>query len=294
MPSDIKSCTALQINPVNNNILFAATTWEGLFKSNDGADSWSPVGFFGGIVRDVAIVHWDTSIVLAATWAGPYKSIDGCSNWVKVMDGDIRSLETDMNNIIIYAGKFWGEGTHRSDDGGMSWNYIGISGVVDLAKVHPIHPDIVYITIDGIDMHKRVYMTLNGGETWPYANIITQGLLAFIKFAPHPQYPVYTQAANILVYVCSSEGVYRSDDKGATWTLLGLTDFDNINRIGLKEKEDHMIYAACRKYGFYKNVNWGQAWHDKNDGGNFVSSGIYLYELSIDSNLLIKKMLLIK
>ena len=390
IPMDITGCTAIEVNPLKSKQIYAATTWAGIFKSMDGAETWSYAGFDGGLISDISIIPWDTSYVLVATWAGLYKSQNSGLNWFKVMDGDIRSLDTDLSNRIIYAGKHWGEGifksmdngntwidinndyipapgsdagyvfdievnpkypeevylatgvgpyktynsgetwyqkfkgmakffafdiaiapsdpaivyaagrpgVHRSNDYGASWKYIGAGWVSEIIEIHPVNPDIIYITTSGNDMLNRVFVTLDGGKTWRFANVSTPGLLPFIKIAPNYPYPVYTSASayNILVsydsgelwqnittpfristsiaipkydddqiYIGSMEGIYHSEDKGQSWTLLGLTEYDNINRIGLNEKEEHTIYAACRKYGFFKTENGGQDWYGTNE-----------------------------
>lgn len=217
MPENITGCRAIEINPLNRDNIYAATTLSGLFKSMDGGETWTYKGFANLFLYDIAIAPWDTSIMFTATWAGLFKSKDGGSSWINVLNADIRSVEIEPQNRMVYAGLYWGDGVYKSSDYGETWqdinnpflptSYSEATWVFDI-RINPKNPDIVYIGT-GIGPYK----TENAGDEWKQ---VFDGMKKFyaydIKISP---------SDSNIVYATGRNGVHRSIDGGKSWLYIG-------------------------------------------------------------------------
>ncbi|MGB2870106.1 MAG: FlgD immunoglobulin-like domain containing protein [Bacteroidota bacterium] len=87
---------------------------------------------------------------------------------------------------------------------------------------------------------------------------------------------------NILC-IGSSDGVYRSTDRGQTWDSLGLSQLHTAILVQFDERTSETIYAALQNsrtygHGIYKTTDGGKSWFEKNNGldtnnvGRFISN----------------------
>ncbi len=190
----------------------------------------------------------------SSSWGdGVYKSIDGGKTWVNkglpasAHIGRIALHPSDTNTVYVAAmGRLWGpnpeRGLYKSTDGGNTWSrilYINEdTGVVDVA-MDPSNPDVLYAAtyqrrrtpfgFHGGGPGSALYKSDNGGSTW---TLLTNGLPDGDK--GRIGISIYRKNPDI-VYVCVEQGfqynastaynerkagVYRSEDKGATWTHM--------------------------------------------------------------------------
>jgi len=147
----------LTINPLDTNILFAATE-DGLYKTTDAGQNWQSSGSGlpgGAVINHITIDATDSNIVFAGTQGdGLYKSTDGGNNWSASSTGITNSIIywITINPVqpnIIYAGVDE-EGAFRSLDGGSTWSQMDLTGVTGVYETHtirlnPLNPDIVYV-----------------------------------------------------------------------------------------------------------------------------------------------------
>ncbi|MBN1991822.1 MAG: IPT/TIG domain-containing protein [Anaerolineae bacterium] len=85
---EISQVTDLAFDPINSNVVYAATSGSGLFKSTNNGDSWLDIG------AQTAELRLATDILVEPT--SPYR---------------------------VFAGN--GSGVYRSSDGGVSWQMVG-------------------------------------------------------------------------------------------------------------------------------------------------------------------------
>jgi photosystem II stability/assembly factor-like uncharacterized protein len=203
-------CMDLVINPVDNNILYAAFglfVSDGVYKSTNGGSSWSKLtnGFpltstkFGRI--SLAISQTAPSTLYACVTDSNYythsiqKTTNGGGSWFAV------ATPFDNSSAV--------NGTHL---GGQGWynNYIAVS---------PADSNILFT--GGIN----IFRSTNGGAAWtrisdgygtPYVHV-DQHAVAFSPASPS------------LVYFGNDGGVFRTTDGGATFSAinnnLGITQF---------------------------------------------------------------------
>jgi photosystem II stability/assembly factor-like uncharacterized protein len=136
----------LAVHPANEDVVYAATAAEGLYKTVDGGSSWMTTTLPITDVRSVAVHPIDPDIVYAGTQdSGVYRSTDGGASWVHMVAGmepndAIWALVFDpIDPDVVYAGSFI-SGVYRwnADEG--LWTHINSGlrtrAVVDLAISH--------------------------------------------------------------------------------------------------------------------------------------------------------------
>jgi photosystem II stability/assembly factor-like uncharacterized protein len=116
----------LVVDPVTTEVIYAGTT-RGLFKSTNGAESWTRIGrsmedqYVSSLVIDPAAPH----TLYAGGRAGIQKSTDGGETWQSMNRGletlNIRVIAmSPLDPQTLYAGTN-GSGLYRSTDGARSW-----------------------------------------------------------------------------------------------------------------------------------------------------------------------------
>jgi photosystem II stability/assembly factor-like uncharacterized protein len=223
-----------------------AATRGGLFRRDAGAGEWEALG--NGLpdnaeVRAILVHPGSPDVIFAGTQDGPYRSIDGGNNWQR--------LDFPERNVVIWALTihptrpnvlFAGSAPialYRSVDGGDSWTRLpravspghceraGFDSRVLRITVDPKRPDDIYAALEV----SGVIRSTDGGDTW------SDKTAPLIKLAemPHLQSSIggrhcghcegmldshataISAAAPGTVFLGIRMGLFRSDDRGATW-----------------------------------------------------------------------------
>jgi photosystem II stability/assembly factor-like uncharacterized protein len=191
----------------------------------------------------------------SSSWGdGVYKSNDGGKTWKNVGLKDSHHIgrivlhPEDTNTVYVAAmGHLWGpneeRGLYKTTDGGASWQRIlqvdENTGVVDVA-MDPSNPNILYAAtyqrrrrpfgFNGGGPGSALYKSTDGGETWrELANGLPTGDKGRIGISIYRKNPY-------IVYICVEQGfqynastaynrrkagIYRSENKGESWTFMG-------------------------------------------------------------------------
>jgi photosystem II stability/assembly factor-like uncharacterized protein len=258
--------TDLEMHPTNNRILYTATAGGGVWKSGDGGATFAPI--FDEHIQSIGCIAIDPSkpdqniwVGTGETWTrnsvsmgdGIYKSTDGGQNWKNMglpKSDRIGSIVVDPKNSdvvwVAVLGALWGDSTERgiykTTDGGITWKkefYVDAkTGCSDLI-IDPNNTDIMYASFwefrrtgwsfNSGGTQSALYKSTDSGKTWnKIHNGFPQGKLGRIAIAVAPT------NSNILYSVLETEksdknGLYRSDDAGATWKHLN-SDFGLVVR----------------------------------------------------------------
>lgn len=273
-----------------------------------GAAAWTFRGptNIGGRITDLAVDPTDADVVFAATAeGGVIRTLDGGASWTPLFD-DQPSLSMGAVAIAasqpatIYAGTgepnggagsvvYGGTGVYRSDDRGDTWTPVGLeaTGAIGRIRVDPQDPDRVFVAavgdLWGPSTDRGVYRSLDGGATWEkvlYVNTST-GAVDLVMRPDDPDVLFATtwtrfRRAEYFDYGGSGCAVYRSDDGGDTWSIVGgglRPPSSTGGRIGISlcdANPDVMHVADALRTGefngLYRSVDGGVSWDRVNDG----------------------------
>lgn len=222
--------------------IYLGTRKHGLIQSRDGGKSWQPVS-------DVPTTALITSVVVSPNYAADgtafaatlngevWRTVNGGSNWLRVGASSIvLQSGTKFNKFtwlaispnfaadrMVLAGT--NNGIFRSNDGGRTWQSMGLSDIGRGTVVEQIEfsPNFVtdraaFVTIRGQGMMR---LTLDRtGEALSAVNIGTRLLGANIEFTEFRLSPNYSSDGTLMGV--SDANVYRSSDRGDTWRFLGM------------------------------------------------------------------------
>ena len=235
---------SLAIDPADPDTAFVGSG-RGVYKTTDGGLTWN--GTFGlpwASTYDL-IIDPSTSDVLYAglgNTPGVYKSVDGGDNWSDASTGIsgtfVRALAVDHTDTdILYATGVPCDGIYKSLNGGASWTALdtGLANDCRWSMVmDPNDPDTLYTGSRG------VYRTTDGGGSWL---LVDTGL---------PQWSVINALSIVpdssRIYAGESiEGVFVSDDSGATWTEFSESlGSKSINKLLVDPTAPALIYAGTQ------------------------------------------------
>lgn len=189
---------------------------------------------------------------------------------VVVSIGDVQVFAQDDNIVWVGTGEAnprnsvsWGNGVHRSNDGGKTWQHLGLDGTFQIGRIalHPTDANIAYVgalgRLWGNNEQRGVFKTVDGGKTWEKVLYIDD-LTGIIDLKMHPTNPEILVAATYerlrdgfdgndpVKKFGPGSGLHKTTDGGKTWTKLtqGLPTC-NMGRIGLdwsRSNPDH-LYA---------------------------------------------------
>lgn len=170
----------------------------------------------------------------------------------------------------------------------ISWQLEGpgnIGGRINCLFQDPVVPTTFYAG----SASGGVWKTTDDCQNWfPVSDDLSFLAISDIKMHPGNSDVVYaaTGDENISGYVFVGDGIYKSNDAGATWTNIGLSNTGIVTEIVLHPTDTSVIYAAAMGYpfqpdanrGVYKSTNGGLSWNQV----LFVDSSAGVIDLVMD------------
>lgn len=281
---------------------YMGATGGGVWKTTDYGVSWENIsdGYFEtGSIGSIDVADADPNIVYVGTGSdgirsnviigrGMYKSIDGGESWQHIglrEAGQIGSvLVHPTNPQVVYVaalGNPFGpnpqRGVFKSVDGGESWEHVLFvsenTGAVDI-ELAPGNPAVVYAAlwhaerkpwtiISGDDGSENgVYVSRDAGKTWSRSTEgLPQGLIGKIDFAVSPADPSRVYA--LVETVPEEEGLYRSNDNGATWQVIStegylMTRPFYYTNVDADPSDADIVWV--NNLALWRSVNGGKEW----------------------------------
>jgi photosystem II stability/assembly factor-like uncharacterized protein len=247
-----RSLTAAGI-PGDPTTYYFGATGGGVWKSTDGAMTWSPV-------------------------------------FDKEGSGDIGSIAVaNSNHNVLYVGTgeacvrgniSHGDGVYKSFDAGKTWKNVGLKDSRAIGKViiNPTNPDNVFVAAlghpYGPNAERGVFRTTDGGKTWEKVLYKDENTGAIdVAFDPHNPNIVFASLWQVRRTSWSLEdggpgsGLYRSSDAGTTWKRIeehGLPK-GPYGRIGIAVgANSDRVYALIEAHnpdgGLYRSDDGGDSW----------------------------------
>jgi photosystem II stability/assembly factor-like uncharacterized protein len=268
-----RSLTASGI-PGDPNTYYFGATGGGVWKSTDGANTWTSVFDHDGApaIGSLAVSPSDPSIVYVGT-----------------------------GEACIRGNISHGDGVWKTLDGGKSWKNVGLMDTRSIGKVivNPRNPDIVFVAAlghpYGPNTERGVFRSLDGGKNWEkvlYKDENTGAVdIAFDPKNPNMLFASLWQARRTPWSLASGgpgSGVYRSNDGGATWKHLeehGLPK-GPYGRIGLavaaNSERVYAIIEAKDTGGIYRSDDGGDTWQLVNGSHSLYQRPWYYMHIIAD------------
>ncbi len=232
---------------------------------------------------------------MGSSGGGVWKTKDYGINWKNISDGyfstpSIGAIRVVPSNPdIVYVGTgsdgirsnvITGKGVYKSENGGKSWEHIGLEkvGQIGALEIHPDQPDIVFVAAIGQafqpNKERGIYRSLNGGKDWQHVLYLADTIGAVdIEFAPSNPNILYAsmwraerKPWTIISGGEKAGGIYKSEDGGSNWTKLsqGLPG-GLIGKIDLavSPADPNRLYALVEapkgEGGLYRSDNMGES-----------------------------------
>ncbi|HEY5219026.1 MAG TPA: glycosyl hydrolase, partial [Gemmatimonadaceae bacterium] len=257
------------------NEYYMGTTGGGVFKTEDGGESWAPTtdGYFGGTIGAIAVAPSNPDVVYVGGGEYPIRG-----------------------NIS------YGDGVWKSMDAGKTWQFMGLGQTrqIESVIVHPLNPDIVYVGafghVYGSNTERGVFRSKDGGKTWQkilYRDDSTGvGDLIMDPTDPNTLYASFWQAYR-LPWTFSSGGpgstLYKTTDGGDHWTEIknnpGLpTGIWGNTGLAISAANPKIVWALieAKNGGLYKSSDGGATWRFINGDNEIKQRAWYYMKVTAD------------
>ncbi len=240
---DVGNIGAVLIHPDNPDLVyvaaignpFAPNPERGVYRSNDGGESWEKVLYLSdktGAV-DLEFAPDNADEIYATMWRAERKP------WT------------------IISGAYEG-GIYKTSDGGNTWDQLsqglpsGLFGKADLA-VSAGDPNRVYVLIEAPGDKGGVYRSDDRGENWRQVS-------DFDKIQTRPFYYCNLEAhpTNPDILWGMTEGFWKSEDAGHSWKKQDVPHGDNHDMWINPDNPD--VFVQSNDGGANVTVNGGETW----------------------------------
>ncbi len=279
----------LQVDPRNQDRLFANAYGGGNFLSEDGGRTWAVAsqGYTGAYLHDIEVSPLDPKVVFVIGRTGPFRSDDSGATWqglnyepASFPEWYAVALDPLNPDAVIVSDE--GQGVLlRSADRGHNWSVVFRHPRVNASDLSrrmgfkaiafvPSNPGAVYA---GMAMNRNfidqglagpsfgIFKSTDGGRTWQDANDATSANQNINALAVDPAREQVVYAGTLIL------GVLKSADGGRSWQAMnqGLRVLD-IRALAIDSQNPQVLYAGAEGGGLYKSVDGGASWVPSNKG----------------------------
>ena len=255
---------------------YFGATGGGLWKTQDGGETWFPVT--DGQVRSASV------------------------GAVAVSETNPDVVYIGMGETAIRGNIMPGDGVYKSTDGGKRWTHIGFreSHGISKIRIHPTNPDIVYVASFGKysapSEERGVFKSIDGGKSWRrilFRNAETGAIdIAIDRTNPNVLYAALWEAYRKEYQMSSGgpgSGLFKSTDGGETWREItrnpGLPS-GLVGRIGvaLTAANPNRVYAQVENEngGLFMSDDAGATWTLMNSDRSIRQRAFYYTHLFAD------------
>jgi uncharacterized repeat protein (TIGR01451 family) len=270
------------IDPANPNNMYAATV-DGVFKSTDASETWTPLdsglptGSNGKPVANVQslVIQPSTGTLFAGVQSkGVYEFPVGATAWFasnnglpSFIPGSVSAIAVDPSNpATMYVGLGGANTLYKSVNGGANWTKSntglpagdGFSSITGLI-VDPRNSNNLFLsTTDEFGTPQGIWASTNGGASWSAINI---GLptLAINAIAMDPNVSTTLYAATNLTFSTPAGGVYKTTNSGQQWSLALNTGGYSAQTVGV-DPANGRVYAGLSGGGTVYSSDGSASW----------------------------------
>ncbi len=256
----------------NPNLVYVGTASGGIWKTTNGGMSWTPIFERQGTISigDLAVDPNNSDVI----WAG--------------------TGETNVRNSVSF-----GDGVYRSNDGGKSWQHMGLKETERISAiiVSPRDPNTVYVGAlghaFGPNPERGVFMTTDGGKSWQKTLYIDpEHGVSDLAMDPENPNILYAGMWHFLRKPWTFEsggekgGLYKSIDGGRTWKKIteGLPKL--LGRIGVRAapSNPNVVYAIVesKEGSLYRSDDKGETFKQVSKDQRIVQRGFYYTRVRVD------------
>jgi len=239
-------------------------SWNGIFRSNDGAASWAFLP-----ITDSWNVHvvredpFEPQRIYVASDPAFYVSENSGLDWTAVpwdyglplvmepdpyQPGRLLAGFQDAD-VAAHQGQLF-----SSDNYGLTWNPISVTQAITLSWIsnlvyHPEIPGLVYLSTDG----SGLYRSEDSGETWERIDDQNDPAMRYgysIGIATHPQPMLIVQTRSLS---------YRSFDGGTSWESTVPSYGSPQDKLIFVDNDSTRLYVGTR-VGLFFSADGGQSW----------------------------------
>lgn len=258
------SISSVAVDPRDPSVLYAAAGGSlyssiGLvYKSTNGGRTWQLLLGEGFGFHVVAVDPDHPDIVLAGGLE-MRRSTDGGQTWQPVLSQGLSQSVQDLTMApggLAFAGTY--ERLLRSVDSGASWSEVlKVDGGVKSIEVDPDDPSRAYAVIWEAFSSDVLYVSRDAGAHWTRGVRPGTGYITRLALAP--------SSPETLFALIEGRQVFRSDDRAATWRLVGeLPNSQKADVLLVDPRSSSTVYAAGD--GVFTSLDGGKTWVRSNLG----------------------------
>jgi hypothetical protein len=256
---------SIAVSPAHPSVLLAATQGHGVLRSTDSGATWSSV--IAG-VDSAWVVLFDprqpATAYAGTQTSGFYKSLDEGKTWVAQSQGlnnmDVRSIA--LGSGLVIAGT--AQGVYYSNDGAVLWHSLGLDAlsIAAVALLTKANGPTLFAGADNGGAGSGYLLTSEGtGGNWVVVkgNFPSDAVVASVAVAPAP-----SGGTDPPLLAGTSQGLFRSDDRGVTWSALAGLPTTDFNLALFNPANADQIYVGSDgdqgNGGVFRSLDRGASW----------------------------------
>ncbi len=254
----------LLINPVNSNVILAATSG-GIYRSANGGSNWTLTSPNANFYKDIVFKPHHPNVVYAESYSKFYRSTDSGKSFTRIstIDSNYRGVigvtpaDTDYVYFIL-TGAFGFTGCYLSADGGTSFslqaNYPNVMDWSDNGSgtggqafydlcISVDTADKTHLYVGGINL----FQSTNSGVDWSVAAHWTGSFDTTIPVIHADQHVMAINPLNNRLYEGNDGGVYYTANGSASWKCVsGNITITQIYKVAQSAVRPDLLMVGCQ------------------------------------------------